>query len=97
MLRLLQANGRLSNADLAKKAGVSAATCHRRTQRLFEEGLIAEVRAMVDPRKVGRGALSTTSFITKKVRVWRTPGSAISCSPWMRLKSAMSPTLIFRK
>ena len=27
------------------------------------------------------GALSTTSFITKKVRVWRTPGSAISCSP----------------
>ena len=57
MLRLLQANGRLSNAELAKKAGVSAATCHRRTQRLFDEGLIAEVRAMVDPRKVDRGAL----------------------------------------
>ena len=57
MLRLLQANGRLSNAELAEKAGVSAATCHRRTQRLFEGGLIAQVRAMVDPRKVGRGAL----------------------------------------
>ena len=24
--------------------------------------------------------MSTTSFITKNVRVWRTPGSAISCS-----------------
>jgi Lrp/AsnC family leucine-responsive transcriptional regulator len=47
----------LSNAELAKKAGVSAATCHRRTQRLFEERLIPQVRAMVDPRKVGRGAL----------------------------------------
>lgn len=57
MLRLLQANGRLSNAELAGKVGVSAATCHRRTQRLFEEGLIAGVRAMVDPRKVDRGAL----------------------------------------
>jgi Lrp/AsnC family leucine-responsive transcriptional regulator len=57
MLRLLQADGRISNAELAEKAGVSAATSHRRTQRLFEEGLIAGVRAMVDPRKVGRGAL----------------------------------------
>ena len=43
------------------------------------------------------GALSTTSFITKNVRVCRTPGSAINWSPWMRLKSAMSSALIFRK
>ncbi len=57
MLRLLQANGRLSNAELAKKAGaISPATCHRRTQRLFEEGLIAEVRAMVDPKQGRRRA-----------------------------------------
>ena len=57
MLRLLQNNGRLSNAELAGMAGVSAATCHRRTQRLFEEGFIPEVRAVVAPRKVGKGAL----------------------------------------
>ena len=43
------------------------------------------------------GALSTTSFMTKKVRVWRTPGSAINWSPWMRLKSSTSPARIFRK
>ena len=30
MLRLLQNNGRLSNAELAEMVGVSAATCHRR-------------------------------------------------------------------
>src|SRR5690242_7992557 len=35
MLRLLQNNGRLSNAELADAVGVSPATCHRRTQRLF--------------------------------------------------------------
>src|SRR3984957_556561 len=57
MLRLLQRDGRLSNAELAQKISVSPATCHRRTQRLFNEGHINEVRAMVAPRKVDRGAL----------------------------------------
>lgn len=57
MLRLLQKNGRLSNAELAQLVDVSAATCHRRTQRLFEEGYIKSVRAMVEPQKVDRGAL----------------------------------------
>ena len=57
MLRLLQNNGRLSNAELAQLIDVSAATCHRRTQRLFQEGYIKSVRAMVEPQKVDRGAL----------------------------------------
>ena len=57
ILRLLQENGRLSNAELAQKAGVSPATCHRRTQRLFGEGFIRSVRAEVEPTKVDRGAL----------------------------------------
>src|SRR5256885_14608524 len=57
MLRLLQNNGRLSNAELAGTVGVSPATCHRRTQRLFDEGYVAGVRAMVAPRRVGKGAL----------------------------------------
>ncbi|HEX8047096.1 Lrp/AsnC family transcriptional regulator [Rhizobium sp.] len=57
MLRLLQKNGRLSNAELAQLVDVSPATCHRRTQRLFEEGYIKTVRAMIEPQKVGRGAL----------------------------------------
>lgn len=57
ILRLLQENGRLSNAELAQKSGVSPATCHRRTQRLFDEGFIKSVRAEVAPAKVDRGAL----------------------------------------
>ncbi|MEQ1770613.1 MAG: Lrp/AsnC ligand binding domain-containing protein [Devosia sp.] len=57
LLRLLQRDGRLSNADLAAKAGVSAATCHRRTQRLFEAGYLTGVRGMVDPQRVGLGTL----------------------------------------
>jgi Lrp/AsnC family transcriptional regulator, leucine-responsive regulatory protein len=57
ILRLLQQDGRLSNAELAARANVSAATCHRRTQRLFEKGYMQTVRAIVDPAKVRRGAL----------------------------------------
>jgi len=57
ILRALQADGRLSNADLAKRVNASAATCHRRTQRLFDEGYITGTRASVAPERVGLGAL----------------------------------------
>ncbi len=57
ILRALQGEGRLSNAELAARVNVSPATCHRRTQRLFDEGFIAGVRAEVAPATVGLGAL----------------------------------------
>jgi Lrp/AsnC family transcriptional regulator, leucine-responsive regulatory protein len=57
MLRGLQKDGRIANADLAKLVNVSPATCHRRTQRLMEEGFITAVRAQVSPATVGLGAL----------------------------------------
>ncbi|MBU4531315.1 MAG: Lrp/AsnC ligand binding domain-containing protein [Hoeflea sp.] len=56
MLKLLQADGRLSNAELAQKVSVSPATCHRRTQRLIDEGFIKGFRALIDPHSVSRGA-----------------------------------------
>ena len=57
ILRALQRDGRLSNADLARAVNVSPATCHRRTQRLMAAGLIRDVRAQVDPEAVGLGTL----------------------------------------
>ncbi|MGQ7845199.1 Lrp/AsnC family transcriptional regulator [Granulosicoccus sp. 3-233] len=57
ILKLLQADGRLSNAELAQQVNVSAATCHRRTQRLIEGGCISGFRAMINPASVSRGAL----------------------------------------
>jgi Lrp/AsnC family leucine-responsive transcriptional regulator len=57
ILRALQAEGRLTNAELAARVNVSAATCHRRTQRLFDEGYITGVRAEIAPAAVGLGAL----------------------------------------
>jgi Lrp/AsnC family leucine-responsive transcriptional regulator len=57
ILRALQSDGRLTNAELAGRVSVSAATCHRRTQRLFEQGFITGVRAEVAAARVGLGTL----------------------------------------
>jgi Transcriptional regulators len=57
ILRALQSEGRLTNAELAERVNVSPATCHRRTQRLFEQGYITGVRAEIAPAAVGLGAL----------------------------------------
>jgi Lrp/AsnC family leucine-responsive transcriptional regulator len=57
MLRALQRDGRISNADLAVEVGVSAATCHRRTQQLVEAGYVSGFRAVVAPHKVELGTL----------------------------------------
>ncbi|MEM7056607.1 MAG: Lrp/AsnC ligand binding domain-containing protein [Pseudomonadota bacterium] len=57
ILKELQTDGRLTNADLAQRISVSPATCHRRTQRLFADGYISDVRAAIAPEKVERGAL----------------------------------------
>ena len=47
----------MTNAELATRVNVSAATCHRRTQRLFDEGYITGVRADVVPAAVDLGTL----------------------------------------
>ena len=57
ILAVLQKDGRVTNAELAKQVHVSAATCHRRTQRLFEEGYLQGTRALVSPDRVERGTL----------------------------------------
>ncbi|MBW2677012.1 MAG: Lrp/AsnC family transcriptional regulator [Deltaproteobacteria bacterium] len=54
IIRLLQQNGRMSNTDIAKKAGVSETTVRYRLQRLTREDYI-QVVAMIKPVKLGFG------------------------------------------
>nr|WP_321454814.1 Lrp/AsnC family transcriptional regulator [uncultured Cohaesibacter sp.] len=63
ILRLLQKDGRLTNAELAERVNVSPATCHRRTQRLFDEGYIEGVRARINPEQVGLGTLVVVGVV----------------------------------
>jgi Lrp/AsnC family leucine-responsive transcriptional regulator len=63
ILRLLQRDGRATNAEIARKAHVSAATCHRRVQRLFEDGYVRAVRAEVAPDRVDRSTLVVVGVV----------------------------------
>ena len=54
ILTLLQAHGRLSNADLAEKVGLSASACHRRVKALEASGIIAGYVALLDEAALGR-------------------------------------------
>jgi Lrp/AsnC family leucine-responsive transcriptional regulator len=55
LLGVLQAQGRISNAELAERVNLSASACLRRVQRLEESGVIAGYAALVDPARVGLG------------------------------------------
>ena len=58
ILRELQADARLSNAELAARIGLSAAPTWRRVRRLEQQGYITGYRAEIDRRKVGLGVLA---------------------------------------
>jgi Lrp/AsnC family transcriptional regulator, leucine-responsive regulatory protein len=58
ILELLQANGRLSNVELAEKVALSPSPCLRRLKRLETAGVIRRYVALVEPAKVGLGLLA---------------------------------------
>lgn len=55
ILRDLQENGRATNVDLAKHAGISAPPCLRRVRALEEAKVIRGYHAEVDPEELGFG------------------------------------------
>jgi Lrp/AsnC family leucine-responsive transcriptional regulator len=57
LLRVLQADGRISNADLAERCGLSPSACSDRVRRLRDGGYIVGFAALLDREKVGRGVL----------------------------------------
>jgi Lrp/AsnC family transcriptional regulator, leucine-responsive regulatory protein len=56
----LQEDGRLTNAHLAQRVGLSPSPCLRRVNRLEQEGYIAGYRAMLCREQIG---LSLTVFV----------------------------------
>ena len=55
ILRDLQADGRMTNVDLAERAGISAPPCLRRVRALEESGVITGYHADIDPPSLGFG------------------------------------------
>jgi len=57
LLRALQDDGRISNAELARRCNLSPAACFERVKRLREKKVITGYAALIDPAKVGRGLM----------------------------------------
>src|SRR6202008_3501157 len=55
ILRDLQADGRMTNVELASRAGISAPPCLRRVRALEEAGFIRGYHAEVNPEALGFG------------------------------------------
>ena len=53
ILRELQADGRMTNVELARRVGISAPPCLRRVRALQEAGFIKGYRALLDEKKLG--------------------------------------------
>ncbi len=53
ILRDLQADGRITNVELARRAGISAPPCLRRVRALEEAGYIRGYYADLDPKALG--------------------------------------------
>ena len=64
LLRVLQKQGRISNAELSERVNLSPSACHRRVHRLEAAGYIRDYVALLDPRKLGR---MTTVFVEIKL------------------------------
>ncbi|MCP4332523.1 MAG: Lrp/AsnC family transcriptional regulator [Gammaproteobacteria bacterium] len=60
ILRLMQANGRISNLELADQVGLSPTPCSRRVKRLEDSGLIAGHVTLLNPEALG---LNLTAII----------------------------------
>src|SRR5262249_23919218 len=57
LLRALQADGRISNQDLAQRCNLSPSACSEGVRRLREHGFITGFSALIDPARVGRSLL----------------------------------------
>jgi DNA-binding Lrp family transcriptional regulator len=75
ILQELQADARLTNAELAQRVGLSAAPCWRRVRALETAGYIRGYHAEIDRQKIGLGVLAfvrldtdrATGEVTRKI------------------------------
>ena len=55
LIRLLQTNARMTNADLAAAVGIAQSTCITRVRSLLNRGVISGFSANIEPAKLGLG------------------------------------------
>jgi Lrp/AsnC family transcriptional regulator, leucine-responsive regulatory protein len=58
IIALLQANARLSNAELSESVGLTISSVHERVKKLERKGIITGYVALVDPAKLAKPLLA---------------------------------------
>ncbi|MEV6282716.1 Lrp/AsnC family transcriptional regulator [Kribbella sp. NPDC051770] len=86
ILKVLQDDATTPNKDIAAAVGVVPSTCLERVRRMRERGVIASIRAHVDPARVGR---SEQAFLAIQVR----PHSRETANDFVRKVLEMPETL----
>ena len=86
ILGVLQVDATTPNKDIAASVGVAPSTCLERIRRMRESGVIASIRAHVDPARVGRGE---QAFLAIQVR----PHSRETANDFVRKVLEMPETL----
>lgn len=61
-MKILQEDGRLSNAELAERVSLSASPCWKRLKRLESSGVIRGYQAVLDRRALGMGVVAFVSI-----------------------------------
>lgn len=64
ILKILQADSRRTNAEIAAEVGLSQSACHRRVKQLEETGVITGYTAQVDRRKID---LNVVAYVVIKL------------------------------
>lgn len=67
ILRVLQAEGKLSNVELAQRVHLSPSACLRRVKALEDGGVIAQYVALVNAKAVGQPGTSFTIVNLEKL------------------------------
>ena len=79
ILAILQADGRLTNQEIADRVNLSPSPCLRRIKRLEENGVIRQYVALLAPERIGLGLLAYVNVRLEKHS--DAPGAGGSRSP----------------
>ncbi|MFZ6721506.1 Lrp/AsnC family transcriptional regulator [Undibacterium sp. Ji49W] len=79
ILAILQADGRLTNQEVAERVNLSPSPCLRRIKRLEDSGVIRKYVALLEPAKIGLGLLAYVNVRLEKHS--DAPGKGASRSP----------------
>ncbi|MCD4697744.1 MAG: Lrp/AsnC family transcriptional regulator [Bacteroidales bacterium] len=69
ILNILQENGRITNADLAAKVGLSPPPMLERVKKLEKNGVITKYVALLDPTKIDKSTIVFVSLTLARHRI----------------------------